>query len=131
MSAKKKNPKQVLAEIKMGTPFVRKKVSIEWNQWEERYGLIIHEKVGDKLESSLISNEKALQVITDNLNEETATDHKMRITVAATAIVVSIAIGFIWSAQFFGWPQGKVNATAIVFLIAVMVQFILIFIKRR
>ncbi len=130
MSANKKDPKRILAEIKLGTPFVRRKVSIEWNQWESSYGLILHERIGNKTESSLISNEKALKVIADNLHESEV-DQKMRITIIATVLVVVIAIGFIWSASFFGWPQGKVNATAIVFLIAVLLQFVMIFLNKK
>lgn len=61
------NSELEIAQIKLGRPFQRGNFEIIWGVFEEKYSLILNEKVGDKFESRSISTQEAVFIINKNI----------------------------------------------------------------
>lgn len=57
------NAKETLAAIKLRNPFQKDTFSIIWGVYGEKYGLILNEKVGDKVECRLLTDSEATEII--------------------------------------------------------------------
>jgi hypothetical protein len=61
------NSELQIMQIKLGSSFQRKNFEIIWGVFEEKYSLILIEKIGDKFESKPMSTQEAIIFINKNV----------------------------------------------------------------